>query len=126
MFCTAEQTQACESDDVASSGPLTPGLPPHKLQAAGGGKVFFDGVVDPLDEHAGQVGPLQQIGHSSTVTKRVYCPPTARSYTYDSERETGISGLSSDKRKECIFQKQNHSTQQGALKVAQSILSPTE
>lgn len=29
--------------------PLTPALPPHELQAAGGGKVLFDGVVNPLD-----------------------------------------------------------------------------
>lgn len=65
----------------AGSGQLTPGLPPHKLQAAGGGKVLLDGVVDSLNEHAGQVGSLQQIGHSGTVTKRVYCPATARSYT---------------------------------------------
>lgn len=47
--------------------------------------MFFDGVVDPLDEHAGQVGSLQQIGHRSAVTKRVHRPPAARSYAYDSE-----------------------------------------
>lgn len=61
--------------------------------------MFFDGVVNPLDKHAGQVGLLQQIGHSSTVTKRVYRPPTARSYTYDSGQVASISGLCSDKRK---------------------------
>lgn len=66
---------------MADFAPLTPGLSPHKLQAAGGSKMFFDGVVDPLDQHAGQVGPLEQIGHCGTVTKRVYRPPTARSYT---------------------------------------------
>lgn len=59
--------------------------------------MFFDGVMDPLDEHAGQVGPLQQIGHRSAVTKRVYRPPTAGSYTYDSEQEASSSGLCSEK-----------------------------
>lgn len=89
---------------VAGSAPLTPGLPPHKLQAAGGGKVFLDGVVDPLDEHAGQVGPLQQIGHRSAVPKRVYRPPAARSYTCDSRREARRSGLCLDKKgKGCMF-----------------------
>lgn len=63
--------------------PLTPGLPPHELQAAGGCKVLFDRVVDPLDEHAGQVGPLEHIGHGGTVTKRVNCPGTVRGYTCD-------------------------------------------
>lgn len=82
--------QAHESDDIAGPGPLTPGLPPHKLQAAGGGKVFFDGVVDPLDKHAGQVGPLQQIGHSSTVTKGVHRPSTAGSYAYDSRKVANV------------------------------------
>lgn len=95
--------QAHESDDISGSGPLTPGLPPHKLQAVGGGKVFFNGVVDPLDEHAGQVGPLQQVGHSSTVTKRVYRPPTARSDTYDSRQEGNISALCTEKENECMF-----------------------
>lgn len=61
--------------------------------------MFFDGVVDPLDKHAGQVGPPQQIGHRSTVTKRVYRPPTARGYTCDSKEGAGISGLCSDERK---------------------------
>lgn len=62
--------------------------------------MFFDGVVDPLDEHAGQVGLLQQIGHRGTVAERVYRPPTARSYTYDSKEEDSISGLYSDKKEE--------------------------
>ncbi len=87
--------------------------------------MFFDRVVDPLDEHAGQVGPLQQIGHGSAVTKRVYRPRTARGYTYDREQEASISGLCSDKKKG-IHLLENHSPQQEALKVAQSILSPTE
>lgn len=63
--------------------PLTPGLPPHELQAAGGCKVLLDGVVDPLDEHAGQVGPLEHIGHGGAVTKRVDRPGTARGNTCD-------------------------------------------
>lgn len=68
---------------VVMLAPLTPGLPPHELQAAGGCKVLFDGVVDPLNEHAGQVGPLEHIGHGGAVTKRVDRPGTARSYTCD-------------------------------------------
>lgn len=63
--------------------PLTPGLPPHELQAAGGCKVLFDGVVDPLDEHAGQVGHLEQKRQGGAVTKRVDRPGTARGYTCD-------------------------------------------
>lgn len=59
--------------------------------------MFFDGVVDPLNEHAGQVGPLQQIGHGSTVTKRVYRPPAAWSNTCESKQEARSSGLCSDK-----------------------------
>lgn len=97
-------TKAHELDDIAGSGPLTPGLSPHKLQAAGGGKVFFDGVVDPLDKHAGQVGPLQQIGHSSTVAKRVYRPCTARSHTYDSGQVASIQVYIQIKENEFIFQ----------------------
>lgn len=62
---------------------LTPGLPPHELQAAGRCKVLFNGVVDPLNEHAGQVGPLEHIGHGGAVTKRVDRPGTARSYACD-------------------------------------------
>lgn len=57
-----------------TSQPLTPGLPPHELQAAAGGEVLLYGVVDPLDEHAGQVGPLQQVGHGGTVAKGVHSP----------------------------------------------------
>lgn len=87
--------------------------------------MFLDGVVDPLDEHAGQVGPLQQIGHGSTVTKRVYRPPAARSYTCDGEQEARSSGLCSDK-KQGRHLLENHSPQRGAGKVAQSVLSPTE
>lgn len=69
-----------------------------------GSKVFLDGVVDPLDEHAGQVGPLQQIGHRGAVPKRVYRPPAARSYTCDSRREARRSGLCLDKKgKGCMF-----------------------
>lgn len=63
--------------------PLTPGLPPHELQAAGRRKVLFDGVVDPLNEHAGQVGPLEHIGHGGAVTKRVDRPGTARGYAWN-------------------------------------------
>lgn len=72
--------------------------------------MLFDGVVDPLNEHAGQVGLLQQIGHSSAVTKRVYGPPTARSYTCDSEKEASISALHSDE-KEGTHLSRNHSPQ---------------
>lgn len=43
--------------------------------------MLFDGVVDPLDEHAGQVGPLEHVGHGGTVTKRVNCPGAVRDYT---------------------------------------------
>lgn len=67
----------------ALRAPLTPALPPHEFQTPGGRKVLFDGVVDPLDEHAGQVGPLEHIGHGGAVTKGVDCPGTARSYTCD-------------------------------------------
>lgn len=70
---------------IVMLAPLTPGLPPHELQAAGGCKVLFDGVVDPLDEHAGQVGPLEHIGHGGAVTKRVDRPGTARGYACDRE-----------------------------------------
>lgn len=61
--------------------------------------MFFDSVVDPLDEHAGQVGPLEQIGHRGAVTKRVYRPPTARSYACNSERGAGRSGWCSYKKR---------------------------
>lgn len=71
---------------MADTAPLTPGLPPHELQTAGGRKVFFDGVVHPLDEHAGQIRPLEQIWHCGAVAKGVYCPTTARSYTCNSQR----------------------------------------
>lgn len=48
--------------------------------------MLFDGVVDPLDEHARQIGPPEEIGHRGTVTKRVYCPRTARSNTCDDKQ----------------------------------------
>lgn len=53
---------------------LTPGLPPHELQAVGGGEVLLDGVVHPLDQHAGQVGTAQQVRHGGAVSKGVHCP----------------------------------------------------
>lgn len=59
--------------------------------------MFFDGVVDPLDEHAGDVGPLEEIGHCGAVTKRVYGPPAARGYTCNSKRvDQEITLLSSE------------------------------
>lgn len=82
--------------------------------------MFFNGVVDPLDEHAGQVGPLQQIGHGGAVTKGVYCPSTARSYTYDSRQDTSISDTCSDEEENAFSE--NHSPQWDALKVPQIIL----
>lgn len=75
---------------MAGTAPLTPGLPPHELQTAGGSKVFLDGVVHSLDEHAGQIRPLEQIRHCGAVAKGVYCPPTARSYTCNSQRRRGL------------------------------------
>lgn len=65
-----------------NSQQLTPGLPPHELQAAAGGEVLLDGVVDPLDEHAGQVGPFQQVGHGGTVAKGVHRPTRLWGHTY--------------------------------------------
>ena len=62
-------------DGCAGSRLLTPRLPPHELQTATRGKVFLDGVVHPLDEHAGQVGPLQEVGHGGTVPEGVNRPP---------------------------------------------------
>ena len=53
---------------------LTPGLPPHELQAVAGGKVLLDGVVYPLNEHAGQVGTAQQVRHGGAVSKGVHRP----------------------------------------------------
>lgn len=52
--------------------------------------MFFNGVVDPLDQHAGQVGPPQQIGHGGTVTEGVHCPPALRSYTYKGKQKANI------------------------------------
>lgn len=75
---------------MAGTAPLTPGLSPHELQTAGGGKVFLDGVVHPLDEHAGQIRPLEQIWHCGAVAKGVYCPPTAGSYTCNSQGRRGL------------------------------------
>lgn len=66
------------------AAPLTPGLPPHELQAACGSKMLLDGVVDPLDEHAGQIGPLEQIRHCGAVTEGVYRPATAGGHTWKS------------------------------------------
>lgn len=61
---------------------LTPGLPPHELQAAGGGEVLLDGVVHSLDQHAGQVGSLQQVGHGGAVAEGVHGPAGARGRAY--------------------------------------------
>lgn len=72
-------------DRTKDAAPLTPGLPPHELQAACGRKVFLNGVVDPLDEHAGQIGLLEQVRHGGTVTKGVYCPAAARGHTWNSQ-----------------------------------------
>lgn len=38
---------------------LTPSLSPHELQVLCGGKMLFNRVVDPLNQHAGQVRFLQ-------------------------------------------------------------------
>lgn len=65
--------------------------------------MFFDGVVDPLDEHAGQVGSLQQIGHRGAMTKRVHRPPAARSYAYDGEGDASSLGLCSEKKEGLHF-----------------------
>lgn len=92
---------------------LTPGLPPHELQVARGGKVFFDGVVDPLDEHAGHVGPLEQIGHGGTVAERVYGPPAARSDSYERRRVVQVRA-----RVKRLQPLESHSLQQGAVKGA--------
>lgn len=86
--------------------------------------MFFNRVVDPLDEHAGQVGLLQQIGHSGAVTERVYSPPAARNYTCDSKQKANNSGKRLEEEQNAF--KENHSPQQDALKVPQIILSPTE
>lgn len=79
--------------------PLTPGLPPHELQAACGSKVFLDGVVDPLDEHAGQIGPLEQVRHGGAVTEGVYRPAAARSHTWNSQKPLQLEMNSLQKRK---------------------------
>ena len=75
--------------------------------------MFFNGVVDPLDEHAGQVGPLQQKGHSGAVTEGVYCPPAARNYTYDHKQEASSLDICPDKEGKAFLR--NHSPQQDAL-----------
>lgn len=75
-----------KNDRSNDAAPLTPGLPPHELQAACGGKVFLDGVVHPLDEHAGQVGLLEQVRHGGAVTEGVYRPAAARDHTWNSRR----------------------------------------
>ena len=51
-------------------------LPPHELQLRVLGQVFLDGVVNPLDQHAVKVGPLQQVCHGGRVAKRVDGPTT--------------------------------------------------
>lgn len=61
------------AEDVCA-GVRVPGLPPHELQAVAGGKVLLDGVVYPLNEHAGQVGTAQQVRHGGAVSKGVHRP----------------------------------------------------
>ena len=46
--------------------------------------MFLDGVVNSLNQHAGQVGPLQQVWHGGTVSEGVHCPSATRGYTYNS------------------------------------------
>lgn len=86
--------------------------------------MFFNRVVDPLDEHAGQVGLLQQVRHSGAVTERVYSPPAAGGYTCDSKQKANNSSKRLEREQNAF--KENHSPQQDALKVPQIILSPTE
>lgn len=60
---------------------LTPHLPPHELQAVSSSKVLLDGIVHPLNQHAGQVGTAQQVRHGGAVSKGVHCPARARGCT---------------------------------------------
>lgn len=53
---------------------FTPGLSPHELKAACGGKVLLDGVMDPLDQHAAYVGPFQQVRHGGAVPEWINSP----------------------------------------------------
>lgn len=75
-----------KNDRGNDAAPLTPGLPPHELQAACGGKLFLDGVVHPLDEHAGQIGLLEQVRHGGAVTEGVDRPAAARGHAWNSQR----------------------------------------
>lgn len=63
-------------DDADKS--LTPILSPEELQRLLSGEVLLDRVVHSLDEHAGQAGPLQQVGHGGGVTEGVYRPAGSR------------------------------------------------
>lgn len=61
---------------------LTPRLSPHELQVLRGSKVLLDGVVHTLDEHARQVGALQQVGHGGAVPKGVNGPARPRRHAW--------------------------------------------
>lgn len=60
----------------------TPCLSPHELQVLGGSEVLLDGVVHTLDEHARQVGALQQVGHGGAVPKGVDSPARPGRHTW--------------------------------------------
>jgi hypothetical protein len=46
-----------------------------------GSKVLLDGIMHPLNQHAGQVGTAQQVRHGGAVSKGVHCPARARGCT---------------------------------------------
>lgn len=77
--------------------------------------------MDSLDEHAGQVGPLEEIRHGGAVTKGVHRPPAVRSYTYENKQEASISVKCLDKEGDAfIFWMQD------TLKAPQIMLLPAE
>lgn len=64
---------------------FTPVLPPCKLQRLLLGKVLFDGVMNPLDNHVLESRPLQDVGHGRRVTKWIHRPAAAGSHTWTHE-----------------------------------------
>lgn len=61
---------------------FTPALPPCKLQRLLLGKVLFDGVMNPLDNHVLESRPLQNVGHGGRVAKGIHRPATAGSHAW--------------------------------------------
>ena len=52
-------------------------LPPHEFEAFLFGQILLDGVVGPLNEHAVEANPLEDVRHGRAHAERINGPAVA-------------------------------------------------